>query len=85
MNFKKQVRNDRNLTQEPRENSIASKKYASKFPLNNNLPKKNKIPRKTTFLNIKFHLKLKYKSVGQGRGGLEETGRPSQLRAGSLP
>ena len=42
MNFKKQVRNDRNLTQESRENSIAIKKYASKFPLNDNLQKKIK-------------------------------------------
>ena len=33
--------------------------------------KKNKIPRKTTFLNIKVHLKLSCNSVGQGRGGLE--------------
>lgn len=59
MNFKKQVRNDRNLTQEPRENSIASKKYASKFPLNNNLQKKNKTHNKTLYSKNKTHLKLK--------------------------
>ncbi|MEE1276220.1 MAG: hypothetical protein UHC59_04430, partial [Fibrobacteraceae bacterium] len=46
---------------------------------------KNKIPRKTTFLNIKVHLKLSCNSVGQERGGLEGTVRPSQLRAGSPP
>lgn len=51
MNFKKQVRNDRNLTQEPRENSIASKKYASKFPLNNNLQKKIKSLANNNFKN----------------------------------
>ena len=44
-----------------------------------------KFPRKTTFSNIKVHFKLSSKSVGQGRGGLEGTVRPSQLRAGSLP
>jgi hypothetical protein len=35
--------------------------------------------------NEKAHLKLRQKSVGQGRGGLEGTVRPSQLRAGSPP
>ena len=35
-------------------------------------------------IKIKAHLKLSRKSVGQGRGGLEGTVRPSQLRAGAL-
>ena len=37
----------------------------------------------TILSKIKSHLKLSSKSVGQGRGGLEGTARPSQLRAGS--
>ena len=40
-------------------------------------------PSKTSFSKIKVHLKLRHKSVGQGRGGMEGTVRPSQLRAGS--
>ncbi|MBO5423550.1 MAG: hypothetical protein J6A06_07165 [Fibrobacteraceae bacterium] len=47
--------------------------------------RKTKILRKTQFSKIKTHLKLSSKSVGQGRGGLEGTVRPSQLRAGSPP
>ena len=40
----------------------------------------------TTFhRHEKAHLKLSRKSVGQGRGGLERTVRPSPLRAGSPP
>ena len=46
---------------------------------------KNKIHNKTLFSKNKSHLKLKHKSVSQGRGSLEGTGRPSQLRAGSPP
>ena len=42
-------------------------------------------PSKTSFSKNKSHLKLSSKSVGQGRGGLEGTVRPSQLRAGSPP
>ena len=46
----------------------------------------NRIVSITTFhRNEKAHLKLKHNSVGQGRGGLEGTVRPSQLRAGSPP
>jgi hypothetical protein len=43
------------------------------------------VPSQTIFSKIKAHLKLKHKSVGQGRGGMEGTVRPSQLRAGSPP
>ena len=39
----------------------------------------------TILSKIKALLKLSSKSVGQGRGGLEGTVRPSQLRAGSPP
>ena len=46
---------------------------------------KTKTLHKTQFSKIKVHLKLKHKSVGQGRGGMEGTMRPSQLRAGSHP
>ena len=46
---------------------------------------KTKIPSKTIFSKIKTHLKLSSKSVGQGRGGLEGTVRPSPLRTGSPP
>ena len=46
---------------------------------------KTKTLHKTQFSKIKTHLKLSSKSVGQGRGGLEGTVRPSQLRAGSSP
>ncbi len=43
------------------------------------------VPSQTIFSKIKTHLKLSSKSVGQGRGGMEGTVRPSQLRAGSPP
>jgi hypothetical protein len=46
---------------------------------------KTKIPSKTLISKIKTHLKLSCESVGQGRGGMEWTVRPSQLRAGSPP
>ena len=55
---------------------------ASSFASDN---EKNKIPRKTIFSKIKVRIKLSCNSVGQGRGGLEGTVRPSQLRAGSPP
>ena len=42
---------------------------------------KKKNPCQTIFSKIKTHLKLSSKSVGQGRGGMEGTVRPSQLRA----
>ena len=47
--------------------------------------RKTKIPCKQYFQKIKTHLKLSRISIGQGRGGLEGTVRPSQLRAGSPP
>ena len=47
--------------------------------------RKTKTLHKTQFSKIQAHLKLKHKSVGQGRGGMEGTVRPSQLRAGSPP
>jgi hypothetical protein len=34
----------------------------------------------TILSKIKAHLKLKHKSVGQGRGGLEGTVRPSKKK-----
>jgi hypothetical protein len=72
MNFKKQVRNDRNLTQESRENSIASKKYASKFPLNDNLQKKIKSLASTIFENQNsLKIKLRERRPGKGRLGGE--------------
>jgi len=43
------------------------------------------VPSQTIFSKNKTHLKLKHKSIGQGRGGMEGTVRPSQLRAGSPP
>jgi hypothetical protein len=70
MNFKKQVRNDRNLTQESRENSIASKKYASKFSLNDNLQKKIKSLANTIFENQNsLKIKLRERRPGKGRLG----------------
>ena len=42
--------------------------------------RKTKPQNKTQFSKIKVRLKLRQKSVGQGRGGLEGTVRPSQLR-----
>ena len=47
--------------------------------------KKTENLHKTQFSKIKIHLKLSCESVGQGRGGLEGTVRPSQLRAGYPP
>ena len=47
--------------------------------------RKTKTLHKTLLSKIKIHLKLSSKSVGQGRGGMEGTVRPSQLRAGSPP
>ena len=41
---------------------------------------KTKPQNKTQFSKIKAHLKLSCESVDQGRGGLEGTVRPSQLR-----
>ena len=55
------------------------------FPRNDKPQAKRKIPRKTQFSKNKTHLKLSSKSIGQGRGGLEGTVRPLQLRAGSPP
>ena len=46
---------------------------------------KTKTLHKTQFSKIKARIKLSRNSVDQGRGGLEGTVRPSQLRAGSPP
>jgi hypothetical protein len=39
----------------------------------------SRVTMQNNIIKIKAHLKLRQKSVGQGRGGMEGTVRPSQL------